>query len=61
MKTLDACVSIAFLLLAGVSSAFAMSGVGHGGGDTPEPSTLGLVAIGLIAGGYVFYRGRRQR
>lgn len=49
------------LLLALSMTAFAMSGVPGPGGSTPEPSTFLLVGIGLAAGGYAVYRGRRRK
>jgi uncharacterized RDD family membrane protein YckC len=55
--------SIRFLPLFAITldSLFAMSGVPGPGGSTPEPSTFLLVGIGLLAGGYAVYRGRRRR
>ena len=42
--------------------ACAMDGVNQTvGADTPEPSTVVLMGIGLVAGGFVAWRSRRTK
>ena len=61
MKTLYALLSCLVLLVVAAGAARAMDGVTQGGGDTPEPSSMVMVGIGVAAGGYAVYRNRRAR
>jgi hypothetical protein len=50
-------------LLAWSATAIAMDGViqPDPGADTPEPATVVLVGVGLVAGGFAVWRSRRRQ
>jgi hypothetical protein len=65
MKILRSAARAGLMLSFLLRMTFAMDGVNQNGGnpqaDTPEPTTITLVAIGFAAGGYAWYRSRRNR
>jgi hypothetical protein len=61
LRTVRKTILVVMLLATTLERLFAMDGVPGPGGSTPEPSTFMLVGLGLLAGGYALYRGRRRK